>query len=180
MPLVLLTGGARSGKSRLAQALAGASGAPVTFIATGEARDDEMADRIRLHREARPPSWRTIEEPLDVLDALLRIPGTEPMILDCLTLWISNLLEKGATPEAIELRAEGVASAARERAGTCVVVTNEVGFGIVPPHPDIRAYRDLMGRVNTVFAAEAAEAYLVVAGRMLPLLAPEAALGEQT
>jgi adenosyl cobinamide kinase/adenosyl cobinamide phosphate guanylyltransferase len=156
--LVLYLGGARSGKSRLAVEHAGGSGAPVTFIATGEAGDEEMAARIELHRRERPPEWRTLEEPRDLARALGSVPGGETALVDCLTLWVAN---GGGDDEALE--------AARSRDGLTIAVSNEVGLGIVPANATAREYRDTLGRVNAAWAAAADEAWFVVAGRRLRL-----------
>lgn len=158
MTLVLYVGGARSGKSRLALERARASAVRVVFIATGEPGDDEMRDRIERHRAERPADWTTIEEPLDVAAALARVPEDATVILDCLSLWVAN---GGGGDDAI-----GVAS---RRPGLTLVVTNEVGLGIVPDNALARAYRDELGRVNAAWAAAADEAYFVVAGRALRL-----------
>ena len=167
MALVLLTGGARCGKSAAAQRLAEAAGTEVTLIATAEALDEEMAERIRQHQEARPPSWRTIEEPLDLLGAVERVPARETAVIDCLTLWVSNLLGKGETDAEIVGHAERVAAAAGGRPGRTIVVTNEVGLGIVPFEPETRRFRDLLGRVNTIVSEAAEMTGLLVAGRVV-------------
>jgi adenosylcobinamide kinase / adenosylcobinamide-phosphate guanylyltransferase len=158
MTLVLYIGGARSGKSRLALERARAGGAPVVFVATGEARDDEMHDRIELHKAERPAEWTTIEEPLDLAGGLARVPDGATAIVDCLSLWVAN---GGGGDEAL--------AAARTRDGLTLAVTNEVGMGIVPDNALARAYRDDLGRVNAAWAAAADEAWLVVAGRTLRL-----------
>jgi adenosylcobinamide kinase / adenosylcobinamide-phosphate guanylyltransferase len=173
MALVLLLGGSRSGKSSLAVGLSKASGRPVTFVATAEARDQEMAERIARHRSARPKGWRTVEEPLDLRAAVAQADGDVCLVVDCLSLWVANLLERGWGEEAIEEEARAVAALAAARAPLTVAVTNEVGMGIVPTTPLGRSYRDLLGRVNAAWAASAAEAALVVAGRLLPLARPE-------
>jgi adenosyl cobinamide kinase/adenosyl cobinamide phosphate guanylyltransferase len=170
MGMLLLIGGARSGKSSLASDVGETSPDPVVFLATAEGRDEEMADRIRRHRASRPASWRTIEEPLELLDALATVPPEHTVILDCLTLWVSNLLERGVVPSDVEVRARGLSDAGCSRPGRTVVVTNEVGLGIVPGDVDTRTFRDLLGRVNATFASAAEHAALVVAGRLLPLL----------
>jgi adenosylcobinamide kinase/adenosylcobinamide-phosphate guanylyltransferase len=162
--LVLLVGGARSGKSRLAVDLARAAGGPVTFVATGEAGDDEMAARIARHREERPPEWTTVEEPRELGRALAAVPPGETAIVDCLSLWVANL--DGAD---VERAGAEAARVARERAGLTVAVTNEVGLGIVPDNALARRYRDDLGRVNAGWAAAADEAWFVVAGRKLRL-----------
>lgn len=162
MALVLLTGGARSGKSSLACALAEAQPRPVTFIATAEARDEEMAARIALHRAERPAAWRTVEEPLD-LGRALDDAGDACVVVDCLSLWLANLMEAGLEPE------PGLAERAAARDALTVAVTNEVGMGVVPATPLGREYRDALGRVNATWARAADDALLAVAGRALVL-----------
>ena len=168
MSLVVLLGGARSGKSRLAVRLAVDSGAPVVFLATGEAGDDEMAARIARHREERPPGWTTIEEPRALLAAVAGAPPESCLVVDCLSLWVANLIE-AAPAEAIEREALEAAALAAGREGVTIAVTNEVGLGIVPDNELARRYRDVLGRVNATWAAAADEAYFVVAGRALRL-----------
>ena len=154
MTLVVYVGGARSGKSTLAVERARVEGAPVTFIATGEAGDEEMAERIARHKAERPTGWTTIEEPVDVAGALASVSETETVIVDCLSLWVANGGD-GAVPA--------------PRAGLTIAVTNEVGLGIVPVNALARAYRDTLGRVNAAWVAASDEAYFVVAGRTLRL-----------
>jgi adenosyl cobinamide kinase/adenosyl cobinamide phosphate guanylyltransferase len=163
MTLVVLLGGARSGKSRLALERAVQAGRPVTFIATGEAGDDEMTARIERHKRERPQNWRTIEEPLELGRSLGSVPVEETAIVDCLSLWVANGL---AAQHELDDRALAVAVA---RSGLTIAVTNEVGMGIVPDNALARTYRDELGRVNTAWAAAADEAYLVVAGRTVTL-----------
>jgi adenosylcobinamide kinase/adenosylcobinamide-phosphate guanylyltransferase len=177
MSLVFLTGGARSGKSRLAMELAAARCREVAFIATGEAWDDEMAERIARHRDERPGHWETLEEPVEVASALARVPDHTGAVIDCLTLWVSNLVGKGIDDEDIEGRASALASAAGARAALTVVVSNEVGAGIVPMNPEARRFRDLLGRVNCIFAEAADRSVLVVAGRAVALADPGSILG---
>jgi adenosylcobinamide kinase / adenosylcobinamide-phosphate guanylyltransferase len=177
MPLVVLLGGARSGKSQLAVELAAATGAPVTFVATGEARDDEMAARIEEHRRARPTGWVTIEEPYRLRHALEQIDGSSVAVLDCLSLWVANALERGDDPDAIIASSRQSAELAAARAALTVTVSNEVGLGIVPATPLGRLYRDLLGSVNRIWVSAAAEAVLVIAGRGLPLADVPALLG---
>ncbi len=178
MTLVLLLGGARSGKSALAVRLARASGLPVTFLATAEARDAEMVERIARHRAARPREWRTLEEPLELRAALAQVDGDACLVLDCLSLWVANLIEHGRSAEAIEREAASAADFAAARAPLTVAVSNEVGLGIVPGSELGRSYRDLLGRVNAVWAERASEAALVVAGRALTLAPAESLFGE--
>ena len=171
MPLVLLVGGARAGKSRLAQELAAAAGAPVTVVATAEPLDGEMRERIEAHRSARPAGWRTVEEPLALEEALAAAPPGDAVVVDCLTLWVANLLGRGDEPAAVERAAAAAAARAAARPGLTVAVTNEVGLGVVPASELGRRYRDLLGAVNRAWADAAATAALVVAGRALPLAA---------
>jgi adenosylcobinamide kinase/adenosylcobinamide-phosphate guanylyltransferase len=177
MPLTLLLGGARSGKSALAARLAGRWGGPVTVVVTGEARDAEMAERIRRHRAGRPGHWRTVESPRDPEAALAAAPADAFVVLDCLTLWVSNLMELGLDDRRVEELARSAAAAAAARAAPTVAVSNEVGAGIVPADAISRRYRDLLGQVNAVWAAAADQALLLVAGRAVPLADPLAVLG---
>jgi adenosylcobinamide kinase / adenosylcobinamide-phosphate guanylyltransferase len=172
MALTVLIGGARSGKSSLAVRLAEADGGPVTFVATGEAIDEEMTDRIARHRLERPAHWATVEEPVRLGEALAGIPGPACVVIDCLSLWVANLLERPAGE--IEREATDVAALAASRMGRTIAVSNEVGLGVVPPTPLGRAYRDVLGRVNTIWAGAAAESFFVVAGRVIRLEAPDA------
>jgi adenosylcobinamide kinase / adenosylcobinamide-phosphate guanylyltransferase len=170
MPLTFLLGGARSGKSALALRLASEWAGPVVFVATAEARDDEeMSARIARHRLERPPAWTTVEEPLDLTGALAHAPEGACLVVDCLTLWAANALEAGWDDQAIERTAVEAAALAAARTALTVVASNEVGMGIVPAAPLGRAFRDVLGRVNAVFAGEAERAFLVVAGRPLEL-----------
>lgn len=166
MSLVLLLGGARSGKSALAVRLAGEA---ATLIATGSPSDAEMEERIRRHRAERPPGWTTVEEGVALAPSLAAVPRGRPVVLDCLSLWVSNLIAGGLDDAAIEEEGRSVAAAAAARAGLTVAVSNEVGLGVVPATPLGRRYRDVLGRVNATFAAEADRALLVVAGRTLEL-----------
>lgn len=168
MALVLLTGGARSGKSELATRLAAEQDAPVVLLATAEAGDKEMATRIARHRRERPASWRTIEEPLRLRETIEAVGGYDCLIVDCLTLWAANALERLGAEEA-EAQAAAAAGAASARQGLTIAVTNEVGLGLVPDNALGRSYRDLLGRVNTIWATAADRALLLVAGRALAL-----------
>lgn len=168
MALVLLTGGARSGKSALAVRLASEQGAPVVFLATAQALDAEMEERVARHRRERSGSWRTIEEPLRLREAIEALDGDHCLLVDCLTLWTANALERlGA--EKTEVQAVAAADVASTRPGLTIAVTNEVGLGLVPDNPLGRSYRDLLGAVNAIWAAAADRAFFLVAGRALEL-----------
>ena len=167
MSLVVLVGGARAGKSALAVKLAREWDGPVVYVATAEAGDDEMALRISRHRDERPAEWRTIEEPVALREALEAVGTDAYAIVDCLTLWVANLLERG---DDVVAEAEAAAEIAATRDAPTIVITNEVGLGIVPATSLGREYRDVLGAVNAAFVSRADEAVLVVAGRTLPLL----------
>lgn len=170
MTLVVLLGGARSGKSRLACELASHSGQPVTFIATAEARDEEMRTRIEAHRAERPRVWQTVEEPYRLAHALAGLSDDRAVIVDCLALWVANALERGDQSGGIMETARSTAGIARARPGLTVAVSNEVGLGVVPATPLGRRFRDVLGSVNRIWVDEADRAVLVVAGRALPLM----------
>jgi adenosylcobinamide kinase / adenosylcobinamide-phosphate guanylyltransferase len=177
--LILVTGGCRSGKSALAMRLAARGEAPRTFLATAQVFDDEMASRVARHRASRPADWGLVEEPLRVPEALAEaLRGARTVLLDCVTLWISNLLcaEETLTEDAATARAEALAAAARAGGGTVVAVTNEVGWGVVPATPLGRAFRDCAGRANQVLAREADEVWMAVSGLALPLKTPQGGL----
>jgi adenosylcobinamide kinase/adenosylcobinamide-phosphate guanylyltransferase len=178
MALTLLLGGARSGKSALAVRAARGWGGPVEVVVTAEARDAEMAARIRRHRAERPAGWRTVEAPRELEMAL---QGTAPgalVIVDCLTLWVANLMEQGLDDPAVARRAGASAALAAARAAPTLAISNEVGSGVVPAAALARRYRDLLGQVNAAWAAAATRTLLLVAGRALPLQDPLAALGD--
>ena len=167
MAMVLLLGGARSGKSAMAVRLASASRTPVTFIATAVAGDEEMAERIRVHRAGRPASWKTLEAPIDLVGAIRSTAATDFVVVDCLTLWVSNLLGEGAGSAGVDAAAKEALTALASR--DSVVVTNEVGLGIVPVNELARNFRDVLGSVNSRFAESADRALFMVAGRALEL-----------
>lgn len=170
MSFTLLLGGVRSGKSRLAVELGLRAEAPVVFVATAEAGDDDMTRRIAAHREERPAAWRTVEAPRQLGDAVAAL-GPEPfVIVDCLTVWTANLLLDGLADHDVIARAEALADHLAARPGGGVVVTNEVGMGVHPSSELGRHYRDLLGAVNVRVGARARRAALVVAGRALPLV----------
>ena len=177
--LWFVTGGARSGKSRHAERLAASTGHPVVYIATMEPLDDELARRVAAHRAARPADWRTVEAPLDPASALEAADAGACVLLDCLSLWVANRmapLGDSPAPDAVErlereldADASRLIAAARAREAETIVVTNEVGSGLVPPYPLGRAYRDALGRVNQHVSAAADRAWLLVSGRALEL-----------
>jgi len=173
MALSVLLGGARSGKSTLAVCCGAAYGGPVCFIATATAGDEEMAARIARHRAERPATWRTVEEPLELQAALARADDDALVIVDCLTLWVSNQLAAGAGDEEIAEHAARAAERAARRAAPVIAVSNEVGMGIVPADPLTRHFRDVHGSVNATWVAHAAQASLVVAGALLGLATPD-------
>jgi adenosylcobinamide kinase / adenosylcobinamide-phosphate guanylyltransferase len=177
MALTLLLGGARSGKSDLTVRAAGAFTGPVEVVVTAEARDAEMAARIERHRATRPAGWRTVEAPRELEAALRDADPGALVVVDCLTLWVSNLMEVGLDDAAMARRAEEAAALAASKAAPTLVISNEVGSGIVPALALARRYRDLLGQVNATWAAAADQALLLVAGRALPLQDPMAALG---
>lgn len=159
--LSFVTGGARSGKSRLAEGLVTATGLPRRYIATAEAWDDEMRARIAHHRAGRGPDWTTVEAPHDLPGALAAVPAGEAVLVDCATLWLTNRMLAEA-----DLEAEGdrLLAALAACAAPVVVVSNEVGWGIVPENALARAFRDAQGRLNQRLAAASGLAVLVVAG----------------
>jgi len=162
---LLILGGARSGKSRyaVAQALAGAP--RVAVVATAEALDADMAARIRRHREDRPRSWLTVEEPLELVGALRRLGGTaDTVLVDCLTLWVANQLQRGLADEAILAGGEALAKFVGERAYSLILVSNEVGGGVHPETASGLRFRDLLGAVNQAVAQSADRVVLMVAG----------------
>jgi adenosylcobinamide kinase/adenosylcobinamide-phosphate guanylyltransferase len=178
--LTLVLGGARSGKSDFALKLASASRRQVLFVATMEPGDDEMRARIGAHRAQRPASWRTIEEPCAVVEALHRDAGSgDFVLLDCVTLWVSNLLidaademDDGASPKAalhVKSQIYALVDWAAAFDGDVVVVSNEVGLGVVPVYPLGRAFRDALGAANRAIAARADRVYYLVAGLVVDL-----------
>lgn len=158
----LILGGARSGKSLLAERRAVDSGLPVAFVATAEARDAEMAARIAAHRARRPDHWATVEAPRDLAGALQAHAGPGRMLLvDCLTLWLANLADDAA---ALAREREALLAALPALAGEIVLVSNEVGLGIVPDNARARRFRDAAGRLNQDVAGVCERVTLVTAG----------------
>ena len=161
VPVTLILGGARSGKSAYAESLISSRG-PGLYIATAEARDGEMAERIRHHRDRRGNRWQTVEEPFDLAGTLSRNDQAgRPMLVDCLTLWLSNLMGAERDPAS---ETAGLLKALRGLAAPVVFVSNEVGTGIVPDNALARAFVDAAGRLHQAIAAAADRVTLVVAG----------------
>lgn len=176
MSLTLLVGGARSGKSTLAVEIGrrfekNHDDATVTFIATAPRSDDDMDRRIDQHQAERPSNWATVEEQIDLANAIGRsAPGL--VIVDCLTLWTSNLMWADLDEVGVHERTTSTVRATVDHPGDIVVVTNEVGLGIVPDNEMARSYRDLHGQVNQQFVASADRSLYLVAGRAAPLVDP--------
>ena len=173
--MTLIIGGARSGKSAFAEKLA-AQYERVLFVATAEALDDEMRRRIENHKQNRPDTWRTLEEPRDVAEVISGSDLAHDVLLfDCLTLWVSNLLldmeESTDVEQQIATEAEKLLAVHESSDVEWIVVTNEVGEGVVPPTVLGRAFQDALGRVNQLFAARADRVYQMTAGLAVDLKA---------
>lgn len=167
---LLVLGGARSGKSRYAQGRAEALGLAKIYVATGEAHDAEMAERIACHRADRGEDWTTIEAPLELAEAIAANAAPDRVLLvDCLTLWASNLMLAGRD---IEAEAAGLVSAIAASHGPLILVSNEVGLGIVPDNALARRFRDVAGRINQQVARTVDEAVFIAAGLPLALKGP--------
>lgn len=170
--IVLVTGGARSGKSGFAEKYAAGLGDKVIYIATAQIYDQEMEHRVRLHQERRPADWQTIEAPFAAEKHLAGVSGGQVVLLDCLTIYISNLLlsydfeqtDAETRHQAVMKAVDRVLAAARASDATVVIVSNEVGMGIVPENALAREFRDLAGKANQKVAAWADEVYLTVSG----------------
>ena len=173
--LTLILGGARAGKSVLGERLAGEA-SRVLYVATAEAKDEEMARRIEAHRARRPQAWQCLEEPLDIPEAIAAYEGTfDLLLLDCVTVWTSNVML--SAPEGVDVEAEALRRTERllrryeDGDAAWVVISNEVGLGVVPPSVLGRRYRDVLGKVNQRLAAAADRVLLVVAGLALDMKA---------
>lgn len=162
--IVLVTGGARSGKSKLAEARCLALGSPATYIATAEIFDDEMRARVAAHRARRGAEWRDVAAPLDVAGALAASEGQGPRLIDCLTMWLNNVIYHG---QDVGHETAQLCAALRAARAPVVLVSNEIGMGIVPDNALARAFRDGQGILNQEVAALADEVLLAVSG--LPL-----------
>ena len=181
MKSILITGGARSGKSHFAQELALKSAQPVLFVATAEAGDEEMRQRIEEHQKVRPAAWSTLEATTHVGSQILKkIGNAQTVIVDCITLLINNIFNQYSDPTGEPIDAPLIEKEVMADIGELVdcinqvnanfiIVTNEVGLGLVPANRMGRLYRDLLGRANQILAQRADEIYLMVAGTPLPI-----------
>jgi adenosylcobinamide kinase / adenosylcobinamide-phosphate guanylyltransferase len=167
--LLMVTGGTRSGKSRYAVERASAWGPRVLYVATCQPADDEMRERVRRHQAERPSTWTTSEPGADVLPVVQgQGPSADGILLDCLTLYVASLLMLGSGEEAVVRQVEDLCSALRQVGKPVALVTNEVGWGVVPETPLGRLFRDAAGRANQVAARHAQEVVLMVSG--LPMV----------
>jgi len=174
--IVLITGGVRSGKSSFAEKLAGNIGRKVTFIATAQELDEEMKDRIAKHRYNRPKHWETHEEPYQVAQVIQKVgEKTEVVLIDCLTLLVSNLMQDYREDESNNHLAKKIIKQIKEMvreslqcSATIIIVSNEVGLGLVPANPMGRFFRDILGQANQIIGADADQVYFMVSG--IPLL----------
>jgi len=172
LKVTLIIGGARSGKSRLAQEMAREGGGEVLFVATAEAGDDEMERRIEAHRRSRPPYWKTLEVTANIGARISAETGSAvTVVVDCITLLVSNVFEEHGwsaddeeMEQAIEAEIKGLIDCIDRSQARFIIVTNEVGLGIIPADRVSRLYRDLLGRANRMLAARADEVLLMVAG----------------
>ena len=165
-PLTLILGGARSGKSARAESLIAGHGLPATYIATAETYGDpEMIERIALHRARRGHAWRTVEAPLDLTEAIRASPAGEPILIDCLTLWLTNVMLDDSLD--VALACQSLLETLSTHPGPLVCVMSEVGLGIVPDNALARRFRDASGRLSQDLAAVAQRVEMVMAG--LPL-----------
>lgn len=163
--IVFIVGGARSGKSSFAVKLAKETKGRVAFIATCQAKDAEMAKRIELHKKNRPKEWVTYEEPYGVSGLLNKISvKCNVILIDCLTLFVSNLMLRESTDRKIIKEAKDILSALKKKTSRAIIVSNEVGLGIVPQNKLGREFRDLAGRVNQIFATGADEVFFMASG----------------
>lgn len=162
--LSLILGGVRSGKSRHAEALIEAHPSAWRYLATAQPLDEEMAERIAAHQARRSAGWITVEAPLDLAGALAEAPDGQPVLIDCLTIWLSNVMLAGRDPEA---EADRLAAALARPRGPWIAVANEVGLGVIPDNALARRFCDAAGRLNQTIAATADHVVLMVAGQPL-------------
>jgi len=175
MSMTFILGGARSGKNRVAPQQAAQRGERVVFVATGEALDEEMHARIETHKRSRSPTWKTLEAPTDVAKAMRgKIGDAEVVIIDCMTLLVSNLMGTGdidaeTLEKKIAAELKELVAFMRTTKAHFIIVSNEVGLGVVPAYPAGRVYRDALGMANQMLARNADEVYFMVAGIPIPL-----------
>lgn len=169
---VFVVGGARSGKSTFAEQLGRQWNGAVTFVATAEAFDDDMSHRIAMHQASRPDDWSTLESPLTPAASVAGAPADHFVIVDCLTVWVGNMMHRGVSEPQILLSAKELVEVLAKRSSPSVVVSNEVGLGIHPETSMGREYRDILGRVNGLVANEAQRALFMSAGRAFSLHDP--------
>lgn len=169
VPVTLVLGGAASGKSRFAQELAERQAGSLLYVATARAGDEEMAGRIARHRRGRGERWRTLEAPLDLTVVVPAAVGHGAVLVDCVTLWLTNLLLAGESPADVWPSVEAFLAVLAGLPAPIILVSNEVGQGIVPEHALARTFRDLAGQVNQRLAARADSVWLVTAGLPLQL-----------
>lgn len=168
--IILITGGSRSGKSAYAQRIAESRPGERAYIATCPVIDEEMAERIKKHRQARKQGWSTIEETENLVAAFHTAKGSQTILVDCLTLWVNNLLYKAESAnttlneEEMTARSLEVLEACKGLPGTVIFVTNETGMGIVPADPQSRLFRDLAGRCNQIIAGSADSVIMMISG----------------
>jgi adenosylcobinamide kinase/adenosylcobinamide-phosphate guanylyltransferase len=163
--IYFITGGARSGKSAFAEKLASELQGKRAYLATAQALDAEMVARIEHHRKRRGSAWDTFEEPLAVAELIRKLSGRyEVVLLDCLTLWLSNVMAHTDGDDAVNASADALVSGLKDFSGACIVVSNEVGLGIVPENPLARRFRDFAGMLNQKTAQAADEVYFTVSG----------------
>jgi len=168
--LIFISGGTRSGKSRLAEELAGRYGDPLLYVATAHAGDTEMAARIARHQERRGPAWQTVEEPYELMSVIAGHDGWfKAILVDCITLWLTNLLLSSDRNETALEKVRELAAAAKILRSPLILVSNETGMGIVPENELARRFRDLAGEANEILATAADEAYVMFSGLPLKL-----------
>jgi adenosylcobinamide kinase/adenosylcobinamide-phosphate guanylyltransferase len=167
--VILIGGGSRSGKSRFALALARSMGSRRLYLATGQPCDAEMSERIRRHREERGHDFTTLEEPLAVPEMVLRQTACDVLVIDCLTLWLSNLLLAGGSADEAISRVDDLAAALVTFPSPVIMVTNEVGMGLVPETPLGRTFRDVTGCAHQRLSRTASEVYLAILGTVLQI-----------
>ncbi len=153
------------------------SGEPVALVVTAEPIDDEMVDRIAQHQADRPDDWVVIEAPYDLAAGIDQAPEGHILLIDCVTLWLSNVIVRGDSEGSVAMAAAAAVRAIGARSSDVIVVSNEVGFGLVPPDPLSRRFRDAQGRLNQALASSFDRSFLVAAGRLLPLLDADQVLG---